>query len=433
MAGISNKKKNGTKRILFTDEQGKRCTIPLGRVYATAAESFKLRVEALIAARRMGIPFDSELAAWLRDLPDTMHGRLAKVGLVDSRVNAAVVTLEMLLNRFEASSMVKSATRAARQPCIKSLLGQFGAEKPIESLTIIDAEDWHKCLSESKYAVATIAKFINISKTIFRKAVKWGLIAKSPFEDLRRGSQTNQARSFYVTDEMMKAVLEVCADDHWRGVLILCRYAGLRCPSELVGLKWSDINWENNRMTVQSPKTARHEGHAFRMVPIAPNVKQILLSLFHNAEVGAEAVLPRLRNATTNLRTTVVKYITRAGLTPWPRTFQNLRASCETDWVDRCPAHAVAKWLGHSPLIAAQHYLHVRDAHFDMVTSGTKSDASNVQNATQHHLAWNASLSHEVLKTTCYEGDLRANAKECDATQIKEVGATGFEPVTLAV
>jgi len=97
MAGISNKKKNGTKRILFTDEQGKRCTIPLGRVYATAAESFKLRVEALIAARRMGIPFDSELAAWLRDLPDTMHGRLAAVGLVESRVNAAVVTLEMLL------------------------------------------------------------------------------------------------------------------------------------------------------------------------------------------------------------------------------------------------------------------------------------------------------------------------------------------------
>ena len=84
-------------------------------------------------------------------------------------------------------------------------------------------------------------------------------------------------------------------------------------------------------------------------------------------------------------------------------------------------------------MIAAQHYLHVRDAHFDLITGGAKSDASNVQNATQYHLAWNASLSHEVSKTTFYEGDLRANAKECDATQNKEVGATGFEPVTLAV
>jgi hypothetical protein len=26
----------------------------------------------------------------------------------------------------------------------------------------------------------------------------------------------------------------------------------------------------------------------------------------------------------------------------------------------------VAKWLGHSPLIAARHYLHTQDAHFDL-------------------------------------------------------------------
>ena len=125
--------------------------------------------------------------------------------------------------------------------------------------------------------------------------------------------------------------------------------------------------------------------------------------------------------------------VTRAGLTPWPRTFQNLRASCETDWVDRCPAHAVAKWLGHSPLIAAQHYLHVRDAHFDLITGGAKSGALDVQNAAQYPTAALCTHSHEVSKTTCYEGDLRANAKECDATQNKEVGATGLEPVTFAV
>ena len=44
-----------------------------------------------------------------------------------------------------------------------------------------------------------------------------------------------------------------------------------------------------------------------------------------------------------------------------------------------------------------------------------------------------AAHSHEVSKTNCDEGDLRANAKECDATQNKEVGATGLEPVTFAV
>ena len=81
MASISTNKKNGTKRVLFTDEQCKRRTIQLGKVTAKAAESFKLRVEALDAAKRMGVPIDGELSVWLRDLSETMHGRLAKVGL----------------------------------------------------------------------------------------------------------------------------------------------------------------------------------------------------------------------------------------------------------------------------------------------------------------------------------------------------------------
>lgn len=48
------------------------------------------------------------------------------------------------------------------------------------------------------------------------------------------------------------------------------------------------------------------------------------------------------------------------------RLFHNMRASCATDWVERFPAHVVAGWLGHSPMIAAQHYLQTRDAHFDL-------------------------------------------------------------------
>jgi len=65
-------------------------------------------------------------------------------------------------------------------------------------------------------------------------------------------------------------------------------------------------------------------------------------------------------------------FIRRAGLTPWPRLFQNLRASCEMDFVQMVPGDTAAKWMGHSTSIAGRHYLGVRDAHFDAVTGGTK-------------------------------------------------------------
>ncbi len=71
-----------------------------------------------------------------------------------------------------------------------------------------------------------------------------------------------------------------------------------------------------------------------------------------------------------NLRTHLERIIAKAGHEVWPRLFQNLRASCATDWVERYPSHVVAKWLGHSPKVAAQHYLMSRDHHFEDVVSG---------------------------------------------------------------
>ena len=112
-----------------------------------------------------------------------------------------------------------------------------------------------------------------------------------------------------------------------------------------------------------------------------------------------------------NLRTSFHKIIMRSGHKPWPRLFQNLRGSCETDWVDDYPSHQVASWLGHSPSIAARHYLKHKDLHFQAASgtgdwihhtgikkpagaskkvskiSGAESGAFEVQNAVQHQAA----------------------------------------------
>ena len=66
MASVS-RDANGTKRVLFTDGNGKRRTIRLGSVSVKAAESVKLRVEALNAALwvwvaiQLGKPPDCQL------------------------------------------------------------------------------------------------------------------------------------------------------------------------------------------------------------------------------------------------------------------------------------------------------------------------------------------------------------------------------------
>ncbi len=68
--------------------------------------------------------------------------------------------------------------------------------------------------------------------------------------------------------------------------------------------------------------------------------------------------------ANANLRTQLHKIIQRAGLTPWPKAFQNLRFTRETELAETFPIHVVTKWLGNSPKIAIKHYLQVTEDHF---------------------------------------------------------------------
>ncbi|MBI2479321.1 MAG: hypothetical protein HYV60_12025 [Planctomycetia bacterium] len=70
------------------------------------------------------------------------------------------------------------------------------------------------------------------------------------------------------------------------------------------------------------------------------------------------------------VRTGWQKIIAKAGITPWPRLWQNLRASRETELANEYPLHVVTEWIGNSPAIAAKHYLSVTDSHFAKATEG---------------------------------------------------------------
>ncbi len=60
------------------------------------------------------------------------------------------------------------------------------------------------------------------------------------------------------------------------------------------------------------------------------------------------------------------KIVKRAGLTPWPKLFHNLRASRQTELTQQGFAeHVVCEWLGNSQAVAREHYLRVTEADFE--------------------------------------------------------------------
>ena len=87
MASIS-REPNGRRTIQFVGGDGKRRSIRLGKCSQRQAETVQLRVEHLAVAQATGGAIDGETARWLADIDDTLHARLAAVGLVPKRQRA---------------------------------------------------------------------------------------------------------------------------------------------------------------------------------------------------------------------------------------------------------------------------------------------------------------------------------------------------------
>ena len=176
---------------------------------------------------------------------------------------------------------------------------------------------------------------------------------------------------------MIEAILENCPNHEWRAIFALCRYAGLRCPSEFVGLTWADVDWERGALRVKSPKTEHHPGHESRLVPVVPALRRVLEDCFEAAPVGSVLIVPRLRSSRSNLRTHAVRIIEKAGVQPWPKIFQNMRSSCETAWLEQYPVASVAGWLGHSREVCMKHYAQVLPEHFESAVNGDREKAAH--------------------------------------------------------
>ena len=188
-------------------------------------------------------------------------------------------------------------------------------------------------------------------------------MGRNSFEGISCTVSGNPERIHFVDLDTIKKVIDACSDYEWRLLIALARFGGLRCPSETLELRWGDIDWEKGRMTVRSKKTEHHEGKASREVPIFPELRPFLEEAWEQAEAGQEYVITRYRG-NANLRTQLQKIIKRAGVTPWPKLWQNLRANRATELAGVFPGHVASAFLGHSERVAQKHYWQVTDEDF---------------------------------------------------------------------
>ncbi len=287
--------------------------------------------------------------------PERRHaGKLTRLGLVEARERRSTPELREFLEEYVASRKdVKPATKLVWGLVIADLCQFFGEDCRIDQITPDRAEDFKVFLKARGLAQTTVHKRLNVCRQFFRYAVKAQLLTRNPFEEVRERRGNPRDRQRYVSVDETLRLIQAAPTVDWKVIIALCRFAGLRCPSEVLSLKWTHIDWNRGIMRVPQPKLEHHADKRFREVPIFGAIKPFLEEAFHAPSRRSQYVVANdtyrrrayasshgWRNA--NLRTQFERIVRRAGLEPWPRLFHNLRASLATDLTASFPQHVVA-------------------------------------------------------------------------------------------
>jgi len=416
------------KRILFVGSDGRRRSIRLGKLSVKQAESFKIKLESLIAGRITG-NIDAETARWIADLMDDIHAKLATAGLVTARVAIVEITLGVFLDGYlQSRTDLKPNSQIVYGHTRRTLIEFFGSDKPLRQINARDARAWRVYLAEQGLSEATVNKRCGNAKVFFNVAMKRKLITSNPFTELESRSIANKSRQYFLERKDAEKILDACGDTEWRLLFALCRFGGLRCPSEVLALQWSDINWQEGRLLIHSPKTERHEGRESRIIPIFPEILPHLRDVFDAAKPGTKWVITRYRRANQNLRTQLQRIIKKAGLKVWPRLFQNLRASRETELACEYPLHVATAWIGNTARIAERHYLQVPDTFFEQAARLMDGTDQVAQNRAQHEAALSSTEQNVTKEQNSESLNLPLVATPCNSVRYIKVETKAPEP-----
>lgn len=378
MASISTSS-GGSVRIFFYDRLKKRRVIHLGRVPNSDAEAICRRIERFLNSQILGNEPTRADSEWLAK--SGLAKKFAIAGIIEPQdhiEHSERMTVEEFLQSYvnRRGPTVKPATRVVWTQVIENLKSFLPDGIYLDELTVGHAKEVYAKL-KAKMRPSTVSKRIGFCRQFFNDAVDWKKMKFNPFLSVKAPRPKAKVNEFVPRDEINRVMAK--ANTRWKVIIALARYGGLRTPSETLSLKWSHVDWENNRLHIPEPKVEHHEGRGVRQCPLFPELRSILEEAWDlygdSSEYVVDAAAYRAaamkesgwQNA--NLRTQLLKLLEKAGVDPWPRLFHSLRASRQTELEKEFPTYVVCAWLGNSEKIAKESYLLVTEDHFATATA----------------------------------------------------------------
>ena len=327
---------------------------------------------------------DQKTQDWLKSVDSVILTKLAKVGLI--LIPESHTVGELWSEFLKAKKNIKESTRECYDNSERRFFAFFDRKTDLNELSSEHFEDW-KIYLQTEYespvnglplVEATVAGTVSRAKAVFNwaKSKKW--IVKSPLDGVKRGDFVNKNNEQFVPMDDYYRLLDACPCQDWRCIIALARIGGLRAPSEVLRLKWTDINWERNRFYVMSSKT-KPKDKKVRLVPLWSLLREELERLYFTQPKGTEFVITRYRDPErTNLGTQFARIVKMAGLDEIVRPFDNMRMSRSNEVYASDGPICESDWIGHSIKTAKKHYLRVQETDFERTLENDNPKPRNI-------------------------------------------------------
>lgn len=250
---------------------------------------------------------------------------------------------------------------------LKHLFKYFG-NKRINEVAHADAEQYQIQRKDGMLKIEGVSRKDRVSNTtinlelillkhIFKKAVQWGYLPASPLRFVKKLKQV-PGRVRYVKPAEWQRLLSACSPD-MRNLVIFARHTGLR-RGEILNLQWTDIDWDNKRITVRERKNNTN-----MIIPIKKSAFNMLTNMHKTAT--SYYVFPGSdgeRRKTT--RTAFVAACRRANISDL--RFHDLRHTFGSDLINSgADLRTVQQLMGHKSIVSTMRYVHPTEKHMRKV------------------------------------------------------------------
>ena len=267
------------------------------------------------------------------------------------------ITLEKLIDKFLIwyKTHRRRSSYERYERIAKIILRHIKGSIKISQLTMHHIEKYKLIRKQEGIKDDTLNKELRFISTMINRAVEFEWIESHPLYRktiIIRGVDNSRIR-FLTEDEGKRLLDALKINPLVHDIVLTALYTGLR-KNEILGLKWKNIDFENNLIILFPEQTKNKRYHS---IPMHPVLKDMLLKRKEgNADI--DLVFHRNGKPVVSIRTAFENALKRAGIVNF--RFHDLRHTFATKLIRKgVDLYVVKELLNHTDVKITQRYAHL--------------------------------------------------------------------------